>query len=72
MSEVRIRMSRDKSVVFGVLDQSPTAANLIKVLPCTSSASGADDAVTLPTRTLDFSQHARHVPANTPVTPQGQ
>jgi hypothetical protein len=71
VSEVRIRILRDKGEVFGALDQSPTAAKLIKVLPCTSSVSGTNDAITMPNHTLDFAQHASHVPANMPITPQG-
>jgi hypothetical protein len=42
---VRIRISWDKGEVFGVLNDTPTARKLLKVLPCSSTASTWGDEV---------------------------
>jgi hypothetical protein len=35
---MRIRIAWDRGEVFGVLDETPTARKLVKVLPCSSTA----------------------------------
>ena len=42
---MRIRISWDKSEVFGVLNDTPTAKRLLKALPCSSTVSTWGDEV---------------------------